>query len=216
MTKGAVMLQKIRALIERYKTRDEFFKRLRLYFLTGSTGYNLIEKAYDETMRDFENIKRDGGSPYFGHPEAVAIILLEYLRIRDPHVITAAILHDNVEDLPHHGWNNEYIRNAYNQDIAELVWWVTKFDIADFSGNKKERDAMYHVHLRSAPRRAIMIKLADRLHNIMTLWAHDTEKQRRKIQETLHFYLPRAEQHTILIHELESAIEEVEKTWVHK
>jgi lysyl-tRNA synthetase class 2 len=140
----------------------------------------------------------DGLTPYFGHPEAVAIILLEYLRVRDANVIASAILHDNVEDLPHLGWSNEYIRKEYNQDIAELVWWVTKFDLADFGGNKKERDAMYHVHLRSAPRRAIMIKLADRLHNIMTLWAHDIEKQRRKIQETLHFYLPRAEEHTIL------------------
>lgn len=210
------MLQKIEALIEKYTTREQFFNRLRLYFLTGSTSYNLIEKAYDETMRDFFGMKRDGLTPYFGHPEAVAIILLEYLRVRDANVIAAAILHDNVEDLPHLGWSNEYIRKEYNQDIAELVWWVTKFDLADFGGNKKERDAMYHVHLRSAPRRAIMIKLADRLHNIMTLWAHDIEKQRRKIQETLHSYLPRAEQHTILIHELESAIEEVENTWVHK
>lgn len=207
------MLQKINELIEKYQSKELFFKRLRLYFLTGSTGYNLIEKAYDETMRDFGDMERDGLTPYFGHPEAVAIINLEYLRTRDANVIAASILHDNVEDLPHHGWSNEYIRSAYNEDIAELVWWVTKFDIADFGDNKIERDALYHVHLRSAPRRAIMIKLADRLHNIMTLWAHDVEKQRRKIQETRLFYLPLAEQHTILIHEIESAMKKVEKSW---
>ncbi|QQR65244.1 bifunctional (p)ppGpp synthetase/guanosine-3',5'-bis(diphosphate) 3'-pyrophosphohydrolase [Candidatus Kaiserbacteria bacterium] len=196
-----------------YQSKDEFFRRLRLYFLKGSIGYSLIEKAYDETMCAFEDIKRDGGSPYFGHPEAVAIILLEHLRIRDPHVIAAAILHDNVEDLPHLGWNDEYIQFAYNKDIAELVWWVTKFDIVDFGGDKKKRNALYHVHLQSAPRRPIMIKLADRLHNIMTLWAHETEKQQRKIQETYDFYIPLAEEHTILIHELECAIREVEKSW---
>ncbi len=128
------MLQKINELIKKYQSKELFFKRLRFYFLTGSTGYNLIEKAYDETMRDFGD-------------------------------------------------------------------------------NKIERDALYHVHLRNAPRRAIMIKLADRLHNIMTLWAHDVEKQRRKIQETRLFYLPLAEQHTILIHEIESAMKKVEKSW---
>ena len=207
------MLESIRNLIFMYQSKDAFFRRLRMYFLKGSTGYILIEKAYNETMCAFENIKRDGGSPYFGHPEAVAIILLEHLRIRDPNVIVAAILHDNLEDLPHLGWSNEYIQSAYNEDVAELVWWVTKFDITDFGGDKKKRNAHYHVHLQSAPRRAIIIKLADRLHNIMTLWDCDKKKQERKIQETWDFYIPRAEEHTVLIHELECAVREVERKW---
>lgn len=207
------MLGKIRVLIDAYQHEDPFFNRLRFHFPLGSTAYVTIARAYTETMRDFKNVLRDGGSPYFGHPEAVAIIVLEYLRHRVPDTLVASLLHDNLEDLEQHGWTQKRIIQSYGQVPSELVWWVTKPSVHEFGGCEEERDRAYHVRLRSAPREAIMIKLADRLHNLMTLGVHDVVRQRRKVQETRDFYLPLAEAHTILIHELECAIQDIVASW---
>jgi (p)ppGpp synthase/HD superfamily hydrolase len=204
------MLQRIRDLIEKYRTKERFMVRVAFHFPKLGSEYQLIERAFDETCRDFgrAGITRDGGLPYVSHPLAVAVIVLEYCRQRDAAMICAALLHDNLEDLEQYGWTYEYIQNVYGVEVAELVWWNTKPALELFDGDRVERDKVHHERLRRAPRLAVCIKLSDRLHNLMTLKVHTLERQQRKIAETYDHYLHYAEQHTILIHELEFVLKE--------
>jgi (p)ppGpp synthase/HD superfamily hydrolase len=209
------MLPRIREYIAKYSTPEKFLKRLGLYFPSGSDEFKLIEKACFEMVRDFEiqGVRREGGGPYFTHPLAVAIICLEHLRIRDANIIAAALLHDNVEDLKNLGWTFVRISTEYNQDVSELVCWNTKPDPALYEGDKRECDKMYYENLRRAPRRAVLIRFSDRLHNLLTLSVMPEAKQKAKVLETRAHYLPVAEKHIILIHELEFAIREMEMRW---
>jgi len=204
------MLERIKEFIGKYSSEECFFERIKLYFPEWSPEYKMIARAYAETIRDFRHKLRDGGTPYFEHPLAVAIILLEYLRCRDANIIVAAILHDNAEDLKYLGWTFEYIANSYREPVVEIVWWVTKPPLEDYNGDKEKRDRMYHQRFSKAPRSAVFVKLADRLHNLLTLMAHDKDRRMLKIQETRSFYFPLAEEHTVLIHELEEAVSEIE------
>ncbi len=200
------MLPRIRELVEKYSTKEQFLARVMLYF----KNTRLFEVAYDETNKGFttRGIKRDGGLPYISHPLAVAVILLEYLHVRDEHIILAALLHDNMEDL---GWTHEYISAVYGSQVAELVLWNTKPDLSLFEGDTVERDKAHHARLCLATYRAMLIKLADRLHNLMTLKVHPHNRQRRKIDETRSHYLHYAEQHIILVEELKFVLKEAEQ-----
>jgi GTP pyrophosphokinase len=136
---------------------------------------------------------------------------MEHLRIKDADIIAAALLHDLVEDVG--DWSHDRVRLEFSNDIAQLVWWLSKPPVAEYSGDKEARNRAYHENLRRAPREAVAIKLADRLHNVLTLWATPNEKQIRKVRETQDFYLPLAECFTLLIHEIEDALREVMDSW---
>lgn len=200
------MPHRIRKYIEDFPDRESFFGIIRVIFPLYSAEYKLIEDAYHSAKASFKDKYREEGVRYFEHLRAVALILLLYLRVRDANVIAAALLHDILEDVP--GWTQELLATRFNSDVATLVFWVSKENLELFGGDKEKRDRAYHQKLNVAPREAILIKLADRLHNVITLWATSKKKQMRKIRETQDFYLPLAEKHIVLIHLLESAIDE--------
>lgn len=154
---------------------------------------------------------RESGERYFEHLRSVSLILILYLRVRNADVIAAALLHDILEDID--GWTQDRVALVFNQKVAELVFLVSKEDISKYNGDNEERNRDYHRKLGTAVRDAVIIKLADRLHNIITLWGTSKEKQRRKVRETQDFYLPIAEKHFILVHELEAALKEVMESW---
>ena len=131
---------------------------------------------------------------------------MDQLRVKNYELNVAAQLHDIVEDCPE--WTFDRVLQVYNEEVALLVVWLTIWD--DPSIPKEERIRIYHERFRFAPREFFLIKLADRLHNLITLWACPLEKRIRKVRETRAYYLLWAEEHCILIHELEEAIEEVE------
>jgi (p)ppGpp synthase/HD superfamily hydrolase len=145
------LVTKIQHILDTHQSRDAFIKLIRNYFLMGSNGYNLIMQAYDETLRDFGSKRRDSGDAFFGHPEAVAIILIVYMGVRDPNLVAAAILHDNVEDLSHLGWTHDRVLRTYNPTIANIIWWMTKAKVIEYDGDKVRRDAAYHERLLFAP-----------------------------------------------------------------
>ncbi len=205
------MLEMIRGFLAKYPDREMFFWIVGKFFSQFSPEYALIKKAYDIAKDAFKDKVREDGVRYFEHLRAVALILILYLRVRDADVIAAALLHDIIEDIE--GWDEKRVALEFNPRVALLVFSVTKDDIADYDGDKEERNREYHRKLSDAIREAILIKLADRLHNVITLWATEEEKQRRKVRETQDFYLPLAEKHTILIHELEQALREVMSLW---
>lgn len=205
------MLNMIKAYFVLYPNRESFFKIIGGIFPFYSEEYKLIERAYKVAKREFREIKRDDGTRYFEHLRAVALIVILHLRVRDANIIAAAILHDIHEDIP--GWDQERLAREFNAEISQLVFWVTEPCLEDFGGDRERRNLAFHTKLSYAPREAILIKLSDRLHNIMNLWSRPTENQKKKVAETRNFYRPLAEKHIVLIHAIEAALEEVQNAW---
>lgn len=205
------MLEKVRKVFKERNSREAFFQVVDRFFPKGNADYRLIEQAYSTAKDAFREIERENGERYFEHLRAVALILMVYLRVRDANAIAAALLHDIVEDIP--GWNQERLAVEFSQTVAEYVWWVSKPSLDRFGGNKEARNRAYHQTLGQAPRMPLLIKLCDRLHNLLTLWDTPLAKQKRKVQETQDFYLSIAEAQIVLIHEMEAAINEIVASW---
>lgn len=199
------MLKKVREVIAGARSREEFFRLIATIYPSLDYRYKLIEKAYNDAKDAFRPVEREDGERYFEHLRAVALILILYLRVRDYRLIVASLLHDIVEDIP--SWTIERVRLEYGEEIALLVQWMTK--PKKLFPDKAECERVYHDRFAEAPREFFLLKLADRLHNLLTLGACSPEKRQRKIEETKLYYLPYAEKHCILIHESEAAIEEI-------
>ncbi len=162
------------------------------YNLLRSVGYLTADERRDIIdaceFGDVAHIKdkRKSGEPYITHPIAVAEILAGFRLDRD--TIIAAILHDTVEDTE---VSYDEIEERYGSAVARLVDGVTK--LKSSSHNKQQnKAATFHKILTAtlADPRVLIIKLADRLHNMSTLDAVRPEKQRSTAQETLDFYVP--------------------------
>ena len=196
-------------LMNESDTRKWFFQRVERKFSPYSKEHRKIELAYDDAERAFRDKLRDSGERYFQHIVSVAIIVLDYLRICDVDSIVAALLHDIVEDTD---WMLDEIARKYGDNVANLLFFLTKPRKEEFGGSKELRDHLYHERFRMAPREFFFIKLSDRLHNLLTLWDCDEEKFERKVRETELYYLYYAERECILIHELEAAIQELRES----
>lgn len=205
------MLEKIRQLIKEFHNRELFFMLIGLYYPIYSPEYRLIEKAYNVAKEAFRGKFRDEGVRYFEHLRAVALILIVHVRVLDANIIAAALLHDIMEDIPN--WTQERLAHEFNELVAMYVFYVSEPPLEEFSGDKQKRSRAYHHKLAIAPREAILVKLADRLHNVVTLWHRSNDNQRNKVRETQDFYLPLAEKFVILVHELEEGLEEVMLSW---
>jgi len=134
--------------------------------------------------------KRKSGEPYITHPVAVATLLAD-LRM-DAETIIAAILHDTLEDTR---LDRERITEAFGEIVAELVEGVTKLDSVRFRSPQEAAAESFRKMLLAMARdlRVILIKLADRLHNMRTLGAKDSGSRRRIARETLEIYAPIAQ-----------------------
>lgn len=155
------------------------------------TELELIEKAYNCARKLHENQVRKSGEPYIIHPLCVAIILAE-LEL-DKETIAAGILHDVVEDT---GLSLDELRAQFGEEIALLVDGVTKITQLNFDKDKIEVQAenLRKMFLAMAKDiRVIMIKLADRLHNMRTMQYQPVPKQLEKAHETMDIYAPLAQ-----------------------
>ena len=146
-----------------------------------------IIAAYELANEAHAGVKRSSGEPYITHPIAVACILLEFCM--DTDTLCAALLHDVVEDTD---TSLETIRKKFGDDVANLVDGVTK--IGQVPLNTKEEQQAENIRkilmAMSKDIRVILIKLADRLHNMRTIMYRPPEKQRKKALETMNFYAP--------------------------
>lgn len=155
-----------------------------------STDLTLIEKAYHLADEAHKGQKRKSGEPYIMHPLCVAIILAE-LEL-DKETIIAGILHDVVEDT---ACTLEELTEMFGGEIALLVDGVTKLTQLNYSMDKVELQAenLRKMFLAMAKDiRVVLIKLADRLHNLRTLQYQKPEKQIEKARETMDIYSPLA------------------------
>lgn len=146
-----------------------------------------IKLAYKIANDAHYGILRTSGDPYISHPVAVAYILLEFCM--DTDTIVAALLHDVVEDTD---ITLESLKKMFGDDVANLVDGVTKIGLVPL--NTKEEQNAENIRkiliAMSKDIRVIIIKLADRLHNMRTLESRSDEKQRKTSLETMNFYAP--------------------------
>src|SRR3954462_11151506 len=146
-----------------------------------------IERAYEMARAAHSGQYRASGEPYITHPLAVAKILAEWHL--DAQALIAALLHDVVEDT---ATTKTEISRTFGKPVAELVDGVSKIDKIEFSSLQHAQAENFRKMLLAMARdvRVILIKLADRLHNMRTLEAVPTEKQERIAKETLDIYAP--------------------------
>jgi RelA/SpoT family (p)ppGpp synthetase len=149
-----------------------------------------VREAYDFGAERHQGQKRVSGEPYITHPVAVADILAD-LKL-DADTLVAAILHDVIEDTP---TAKAEIASMFGQVVAELVDGVSKLDQVQFKNRQEAQAESFRKMLLAMVRdiRVIMVKLADRMHNMRTLGAMPPGKRRRIARETLEIYAPIAE-----------------------
>ena len=162
-----------------------------------------LNKAYVFSMKAHGSQRRASGDPYFSHPLEVAGILTK-MRL-DHHTIITALLHDTVEDT---NVTVEEIGRMFGKEIASLVDGVTKLSRIDLVSDSRKQAENFRklVIAMSDDIRVLLVKLADRLHNMRTLhFISDKDKRRRIAFETMDIYSPLAER--IGIHELKDELE---------
>ncbi len=169
---------------------EELFKNLKQQILKyhPSADLSMIEKAYGIAFEAHKDQKRASGEPYIIHPLCVAIILAELEM--DKETIAAGLLHDVVEDTE---MTRQDIVKEFNEEVASLVEGVTKLTQLSYSMDKLEVQAenLRKMFLAMAKDiRVILIKLADRLHNMRTLRFRPPNKQRDVSRETMDIYAP--------------------------
>ena len=162
-----------------------------------SDDVSMIEKAYNVAKEAHKNQTRKSGEPYIIHPLNVAIILAE-LEL-DKETIIAGLLHDVVEDTV---MTDDDLRREFGEDVALLVDGVTKLEKIPLSSTLSQSDEKLEMQAENLRKmflamakdiRVILIKLADRLHNMRTLKYKSPESQQRIAKETLEIYCPIAQ-----------------------
>ena len=168
------MIEDLIKIIEKYMTEEEVA---------------FVMKAYEYAKLMHKDQKRKSGEPYIIHPVNVAIILADL--DMDVETIVSALLHDVVEDTPA---TYDDIKEMFSEDVAKIVDGVTKLNKLNY----KSSEAFQAENLRKMilamnnDIRVIIVKLADRLHNLRTLEYMDEEKRKQKAQETIEIYAPLA------------------------
>ncbi|MBO5150452.1 MAG: bifunctional (p)ppGpp synthetase/guanosine-3',5'-bis(diphosphate) 3'-pyrophosphohydrolase, partial [Anaerotignum sp.] len=180
----------------------ELIEKIKTYH--PSSDFSMVEKAYKLAVDAHKDQKRKSGEPYIIHPLKVAYILAE-LEL-DMESIVAGILHDIIEDTE---YSYEDISNMFSEEIAALVDGVTKLGKLSYTTKEEVQAENYRKMFLAMAKdiRVILIKLADRLHNMRTLNYMKPEKQKEKAQETLDIYAPLA--HRLGISKIRSEMEDL-------
>ncbi len=165
----------------------EFFKKINSIY--SEEEAKMIEKAYFFAEDAHKNQKRASGEDYFTHPFNVAQILIGLSM--DANTIMAAFLHDVLEDTP---VSASDIKKEFNEEVLTLVEGVTKLDKIEFKSHEEEQAENFKKIFVSMAKdiRVIIIKLADRLHNMRSLNFLSYERQLRMANETLEIFAPLA------------------------
>ncbi len=168
---------------------NELINKVKVY--NKFLNHERLDKAYNFAVKAHQNQKRASGDPYSVHPIEVANILTE-LKL-DSATITTGLLHDTIEDT---FATYETIKNEFGPEVADLVDGVTKISVFEntASFNSKAENFRKLILATSKDIRVLLVKIADRLHNMRTIKAITKEDKRKRIaQETMEIYAPLAD-----------------------
>ena len=184
---------------------EDLIKKVKIY-INEEENIKLIKSAYEYAKEKHFGVKRMTGEDYIEHPLNVAYILAEINA--DTATICAGLLHDVLEDTE---VTKEELAASFTEEIANLVDGVTKINALNFDGNlgsstmiATQRKILVGL---CEDVRVIVIKLADRLHNMRTLWVHTEEKQKEKAHETLELLTPIA--HRLGMNKIKGELEDL-------
>lgn len=164
---------------------DPLIRTLRKYH--PRSDVRMLQRAYETAAYLHREQKRRSGDPYITHPLAVATILAELGMTES--TLAAALLHDTVEDT---GYSLDALREDFGDEVARLVDGVTKLDRVKYGQASAAETVRKMVVAMARDIRVLVIKLADRLHNMRTLSYMSADKQEIKARETLEIYAPLA------------------------
>src|SRR5512140_2407483 len=183
----ATLRQQLATNVLRVTRFRDLLRQVRQY--RPNDDLEIIKKAYETSLRHHTGQVRASGEPYLVHPLEVACVLAETKL--DPVAIAAGLLHDAVEDT---AMTVEEIEKEFGEQVAHIVEGVTKISKIDFA-SREERQAENLRKMMLAmvdDIRVVLIKLADRLHNMRTLEHLTPERQQKIAKETLEIYAPLA------------------------
>ena len=185
------------------KNLDELIATLVKYH--PEANVELVEKAYHFAEKAHAGQLRKSGEPYFVHPLTVAGILAKLML--DAPTIAAGLLHDTVEDCE--DVTLEVIEKEFGQEVALLVDGVTKLRRLDFTSRVEQQAESIRKMILAMSKdiRVVLIKLADRTHNMRTLKSQPPESQKRIAQETLDIYAPLA--HRLGVYKIKQELEDL-------
>ena len=167
------------------KEIDQLIKTLKKYH--SKDNFDLVYKAYEVSKRQHEGQKRRSGEEYITHPIAVAQILADLGLSSE--TLAAALLHDTVEDT---GYSIEKLEEDFGAEVARLVDGVTKLDKVKYGESSAAETVRKMVVAMAKDIRVLLVKLADRLHNMRTLKYLPSQKQEQKAKETIEIFAPLA------------------------
>ncbi len=199
-------------ILEAGERHEELLEELLAELATYSDGaeHELVERAFRFAAAAHEGQQRRSGEPFITHPVGVAKICAG-LRL-DEHTIAAALLHDVVEDTP---TDLGTVREEFGEEVAQLVDGVTKLTRVQFQSREQAEAENYRkmVVAMAEDVRVILVKLADRLHNLRTIEYLGKQKQVQKAKEALEVYAPLA--HRLGIHALKWELEDLSFQTLH-
>jgi GTP pyrophosphokinase len=189
-------------------TIDELIQRITFYY--AEVDKDLIRRAYEFSFQAHIEQKRSSGEPYIIHPLNVASTLVK-LKM-DVETIIAGLLHDTIEDCD---VTAEVIEREFGTSIMQIVLGLTKISKIEFKSKEESQAENFRKMLVAMAKdlRVIIVKLADRMHNIRTLQYVSIVKQQRIAQETLDIYVPLASR--LGIHSVKSELEDLCLRYLH-
>ncbi len=189
---------------------DQMIARVQKY--TPGDGWKLVEKAYHFAEEAHAGQVRKSGEEYFKHPWFVASILTELMI--DPPTIAAGFLHDTVEDCRDKNITLDTIRQEFGDEVAQLVDGVTKLDKLDFADREEAQAESLRKMILAMSKdiRVVIIKLADRLHNMRTLKYQSPARQVPIARETLEIYAPLA--HRLGVYAIKQELEDLSLRYI--
>ena len=187
---------------------DTMIARIRKY--DSGDGYQMVEKAWHFAEQAHDGQVRKSGEPYFIHPCFVASILTDLMI--DPPTIAAGLLHDTVEDCEK--VTLETIRDQFGEEVAELVDGVTKLNKLDFADREEAQAESVRKMILAMSKdiRVVLIKLADRLHNMYTLRFQSPDRRVAIAKETLDIYAPLA--HRLGVYAIKQDLEDLSLKYI--
>lgn len=202
------MLRRIKTLLDTYSTVPDFQALVLCRFWNDPEGKALVMHALSTAEDAHKDEFRLDGKPVISHPIAVAVLLLEYLQLRNPDVIAGALLHLFIEDVE--GWDFDRLVQVFGFEVAILVWLGSK-QTGDDGNGWELRTRIAQLKLLHAPLEAQMLKLCDRFNNLLSISSLEKWKQLRMLQGTVAFYVPLSRSIKVLEEELLEAIKEASR-----